>query len=246
MRWYVWAMAGLLAGAGVGCDDNEVPPEILRAREQQQREEQQRQAGLTATRPAPTTRELLASEKRPLRLGTFPLTVMAPRTWTVGSLGGAGQIVTLSGPASSGEITIQFIEQREMVSNGAIEPAFEAAKKEAASKPFPVNKVELRPLGPGKLLEQRMLSGAFVNGKPPAEEVGDIDSGLKDDRGMPLITRGIIRPRLLKWNFTFFMPATEGKSFVRGLNFMSLRLAEFEQDREFLEQMMGTLQYSEQ
>jgi hypothetical protein len=238
-------MAGLLALGGAGCDKDEVPPEILRAREQQQREQQQRQAALSTSRPMPTTRELLSSEKRPLRLGSLPLTIMAPRSWTIGSLGGAGQIITLSGPASSGEITIQLIEQGQLVSNTAIEATFDAAKKDAASKPFPVNKVDLRPLGPGRLLEQRVLSGAFVNGKPPVEVMGDVDTGVKDERGISLTTKGIVNPRMLKWNFTFFLPAGQGKSAVRGLNFMSLRLAEFEQDREFLEQMMGTLQYAE-
>jgi len=55
MRWYVWAMTGVLtAAAGLGCDDkSEVPPEVLRAKEQQDRE--RRQAALPATRPTPTT-----------------------------------------------------------------------------------------------------------------------------------------------------------------------------------------------
>src|SRR5215217_4552230 len=71
MRWYVWAMAGVLAaGAGIGCDDKtEVPPEVLRAKEQQERE--RRQAALPATKPSPTTQQLMAEERRTLKLGSF-------------------------------------------------------------------------------------------------------------------------------------------------------------------------------
>jgi hypothetical protein len=241
-------MAGVLvAGAAAGCDDkSEVPPEVLRAKEQQDRE--RRQAALPATRPTPTTQQLLAEPRRELRLGTFPLVVDAPKSWTVGSLGGSGQIITLSGPATSGEIVIQLVEQGQMVNDVAIDARFEDARREAASKPHPVNRVTLRPFGPGKLLEQRVIAGVFENGKPPAEIWGDVDTGIKDARTQTsLMTRGILNPRLLKWNFTLFTPAGsgKGKSLVRGVNFMSLRLAEYEQDKEFLEQLMGSLRYKE-
>jgi hypothetical protein len=246
MRCYVWVMAGVLAaGAGLGCDDsNELPPEVVRAREQQERE--RRQAALPASRPAPTTQQLMAEERRPLKLGTFPLVVDAPKSWTVGSLGGSGQIITLSGPATSGEIVIQLVEQGRILPDMAIESTLEAAKREAAAKPYPVNRVDLRAFGPGKLLEQRVLSGTFENGKPPAEIWGDIDTGIKDPRTQGNITtRGVVNPRMLKWNFTLFTPASKDRSLVRGLNFMSLKLSEFEQDREFLEQLMGSLRYQE-
>jgi hypothetical protein len=42
-----------------------------------------------------------------------------------------------------------------------------------------------------------------------------------------------------------FLPSSEGKYSVRALTFMGLRLAEYEQDREFLEQLMKSLKYEE-
>jgi hypothetical protein len=232
---------------GAGCDDSDTTPEAVRAQAQrQQREREQRHAALAATHPTPTTQELMKEPRRPLKLGAFPLVVDAPKSWKVGSLLGSGQILVLEGPATSGDVTIQLVEQGQVVVDKAIDLTFEAAKREAASKPLPVNRVELRPLGPGKVLEQRMLSGSLVNGRPPEEVWGETDSGIRDDRtGQNMMTRSLIKPVLLKWNFTVFLPAAEGKWSVRSLNFMSLRLAEYEQDREFLEQLMGSLRYQE-
>jgi len=238
-------MAGVLLASGPGCDDSkDLPPEVVRAREQQERE--RRQAALPASKPVPTTQQLMTEERRPLRLGAFPVVVDAPKSWKVGSLFGSGQIITLGGPATSGDIEIQLVEQNQLLPNIAIEKRLESAKTEAASKPLPVNRVTLRPFGPGKLLEQRMLSGNFENGKPPVEIVGDVDTGIKDPRtGAPLMKQDVINPRILRWNFTLFLPADKDKSSVRELNFMSLRFSEFEKDKEFLEQLMGSMRYQE-
>jgi hypothetical protein len=139
-----------------------------------------------------------------------------------------------------------LVEQGQLLFNIAIEKALATAKAEAASKPLPLNRVTLRPFGPGKLLEQRMFSGNFVNGKLPAEIVGDVDTGIKDPRtGAPLMKQDVLNPRILKWNFTLFLPADKEKSSVRELKFMSLRLSEFERDKEFLEQMMESMRYQE-
>jgi len=247
MRCYVyWAMAGVLLGAALGCDDSkDLPPEVARAQQEQQ-ERARRQAALPASKPTPTTQQLMAEKRRPLRLGTLPVVIDAPESWKVGSLGGSGQIITLSGPATSGDIEIQLVEQDRPLFNIAIEKALESAKAEAASKPLPLNRVTLRPFGPGKLLEQRMFSGNFVNGRPPVEIVGDVDTGIKDPRtGAPLMKQDVLNPRILKWNFTLFLPADKDRSLVRELKFMSLRLSEFERDKEFLEQLMGSMRYQE-
>jgi hypothetical protein len=240
MRWYIWATAAALLVSGAGCDDSgNSTPESVRAAAQRQREQQQRQAaGLPATRPTPTTQQLMKEPRRPLKLGSFPLVVDAPKSWKVGSLFGSGQIVALQGPATSGDVAVQLIEQGQLVPDRTIDVTFENAKREAASKPLPVNRVELRPLGPGKVLEQRVLSGNLVNGRVPEEVWGESDTGTPGERRP-------VNPVLLKWNFTVFLPAAEGKWSVRSLNFMSLRLAEYEQDREFLEQLMGSLRYQE-
>ena len=246
MRCYVyWAMAGMLLSSGPGCDDSkDLPPEVVRAREQQERE--RRQAALPSSKPVPTTQQLMTEERRPLRLGAFPVVIDAPKSWKVGSLGGSGQSITLAGAATSGNIEIQLVEQGQVVPNIAIEKRFESAKAEAASKPLSVNRVTLRPFGPGQMLEQRFLTGSFENGKPPPEIWGEVDSGIKDPRtGQPIMKQGLLRGQFLKWNFTLFLPADKDKSSVRELNFILLRLPEYEQDKEFLEQLMGSMRYQE-
>lgn len=247
MRWYIWTMAAVLLVTSTSCDDSDTTPEAVRAQAQrQQREREQRQAALATTHPTPTTQELMKEPRRPLKLGQFPLVVDAPKSWKVGSLFGSGEILALQGPATSGDVAIQLIEQDPLVVDRAIDLTFENAKREAASKPLPVNRVELRPLGPGKVLEQRMLSGSLVNGRPPEEVWGESDTGVKDPQtGQNLTTRSLIKPVLLKWNFTIFLPAGKDKWSVRSLNFMSLRLAEYEQDHEFLDQLMGSLRYQQ-
>jgi len=245
MRRYIWAISAALLVTGAACDDSDSTPEAVRAQAQRQQREQ-RQAALATTHPTPTTQELMKEPRRPLKLGAFPLVVDAPASWKVGSLFGSGQILALQGPATSGDVAIQLIEQGPLVVDKAIDLTFESAKREAASKPLAVNRVELRPLGPGKVLEQRMLSGGLVNGHPPEEVWGESDTGIRDPQtGQNMTTRSLIKPVLLKWNFTVFLPAGEGKWSVRSLNFMSLRLAEYEQDREFLDQLMGSLRYQE-
>jgi hypothetical protein len=242
MRWYIWAMAAVLLIPGAGCDDSsDSTPESVRAeaqRQQRERDQQQRQASLAATHPTPTTQQLMNEERRPLKLGAFPLVVDAPKSWKVGSLLGSGKIVALQGTATSGDVAVQLIEQERLVPDRTIDVTFENAKREAASKSLPVNRVELRPLGPGKVLEQRMLSGNLVNGRPPEEVWGESDTGVPGEKRP-------VNPVLLKWNFTVFLPAGQDKWSVRTLSFLSLRLAEYQQDREFLEQLMGSLRYQE-
>jgi hypothetical protein len=233
-------MAGLmLAGAGLlggGCDDpNDVPPDVLKAR--QQIAEQ-----MAKVKPAPTTQELLTGPKHRVALGAFPLSLDVPADWKMQSIGD-GALITLTGPASSGEINIQLIHQG-TASASSVEATMAAAKKDMQSKPHPVNRVDLRTLGPAKLLEQRMISGEFVNGKPPTEVWGDVViESMK--AGSQATTRAIINPNLVKWSFTAFVPGPDGKVAVRTLAFMGLRLAEYEKDKEFLEQLMKSLQFEE-
>jgi hypothetical protein len=230
-------MAGVLAMAGLACDDkNEVPPEVLTST-----------PPATTTQAGPTTRELLDAPRKPFKLGSFPLTLEVPQNWNLHSLGN-GEVITVGGPATSGDIDIQLVQQGQTVSANGPEATLAEAKKEMAAKPHPINRAELRPLGPGKVLEVRMISNAFVNGKLPAEVWGDAE--LPDSTstlpGVPKkVTRAILNPHMVKWTFTVFLPTEDKKLSVRALTFMGLGLREFDRDREFLEQMMKTLKYEE-
>lgn len=239
MRWCVWAITGVtLAGIGLACDDkNDIPPEVINAR-------QANRNRLPATVPAPTTQQLLTGKKKTVPLGTFPLTLDVPANWSLQSLG-EGSSITLSGPANSGEITIQLVQPGVLKGAKMPETMLAAAMKDDAAKPHPINRVEMHELGPLKVLEQRIITNAFVNGKPPAEVWGDVES-TDNATATPTRTHTILNPQLVKWTFTIFEPVDKDSYMVRALTFLSLRVAEYEQDKQFLEQMMKTLKYQEQ
>jgi hypothetical protein len=50
---------------------------------------------------------------------------------------------------------------------------------------------------------------------------------------------------MVKWTLTAFIPTSDKKLVPRTLQFMGLKLSEYEQDKEFLEQLLKTLRYEE-
>ena len=238
MRWCAWLMTCLwLAGVGLACDNGDaVPPEVLKAR-------QDAQQRLAASKPVPTTQELLNGKKKTLVLGAFPFTLEVPATWSLQSTGDPA-VITVSGPASSGEVSIQLVQPGRMVGTRVPDTAMTSAQKEMSAKPHPLNRLEMRTMGPAKVIEHRMISNAFVNGKLPAEVWGDIES-IDNSLGAKTVTHAILNPQILKWSFTIFEPGEKDTYMVRGLTFLSLRVSEYEQDKEFLEGMMKTLKYQE-
>lgn len=238
MRWFAWAISGVIAaGLGLACDDkNDIPPEVINAR-------QNARANLPASLPVPTTQELLTEKKKTVVLGVFPLTLDVPLNWSLHSVGEPATI-TLSGPANSGEISIQLVQPGHMQGERIPDTMFASAKKEQASKPHPINRLEMRDLGPLKVLEEREIANVFVNGKPVPEVWGDVESS-DNSTATPTVTHTILNPQFVKWSFTIFEKGENGYQ-VRGLSFQTLRVLEYEQDKQFLEQMMKTLKYQEQ
>jgi hypothetical protein len=234
------------SGLGGGCDekDDGVAPEVVAARERAERQLRE----LAKTPPRPTTQELLTGPKKPLRLGDFPLALQVPQSWNLRS-SGEGGVITVGGLATSSDIEIQLASPGRSVGiEGTPRSAFldrvmQQNKAEADAKPHPFNKVELRDLGEGvKVVEQRMISTAFVNGKLPPERIEDVPIG--DARsGQVLTTRQVVNPHMMKWYFTVFIPEGADKYSTRTLNFPMLTVSEFAQDREFLEKTMATLKY---
>jgi len=236
-----WAVAGfvfVIGGVIVGCDDKQdVPPAVLQAQ----------QNPVPATRPMPTTQELLTGVKKRLRLPEFPVSLDVPPSWGLQSLAN-GEIFTVNGQGSSGDFDIQLVQQSQLVPKTQPETMLAAAKKELAAKPHPINRAELHELGPVKVVEVRSISNAFVNGKLPAEVEGDIlvDPGNRNVApGVQTTTRGIVNPHMVKWTFTLFVPAREDKLSVRALTFMRLGLHDYEKDKDFLEQLMKSMKYEE-
>lgn len=233
MKRYIWAMTCILAAmAGLACDDkNDVPPEMLRPRP------------TATTPPGPTTREMVDGPKKSLRLGIFPLTLDVPKSWNLQSKPGS-DLMTVEGPAVGGDIVIQLVPQTHVLGATGPERMLAEAKTDMAAKPYRINRAELRDLGPARLLEVRMISNPFVNGQPPPEVWGEVQLG--DGKTSPIATtRAIVNPLLVKWSFTVFVPGGEKKYSVQAMGFMGLGLHEFEQNEEFLEQMMKTLKYEE-
>jgi hypothetical protein len=235
----LWSLILLALLAGLACDDKNESPEALKARQQAQ------QPPLPATKPLPTTQELLTGPKKTLRLGEFPLSLEAPQSWGLRSFGdGAASVIAVSGLAGSGEINIQLVQQNQTISSAVgVETILAEAKKQLAAKPHPLNRAEMRPLGPAKLLEVRGMSNQFVNGKLPEEVWGNVE--IPDSRGNAVSTRAIINPHVLTWTFTLYIPTQNGRYMTRSLAFMGLTPAEYEKDKEFLEGMMKTLKWEE-
>lgn len=231
-----WLTVTLLALGPIACDDpNSVPPDVLSKAMKQQ---------VPETRPAPTTQELVSGPHKTLKLGNFPLTLEVPRAWELKSDGG---LISVAGAASSGDISIQLVQQAggpgKTISLSSLDQLLPKFKAEADAKPHPVNRVQLRELpGGAKVLEQRMISNEFVAGKLPPEQWGNTDI-VNERTGEKLTTRAIVNPHLLKWNLTVFLPVTKDQFEARGLTFMGLKLSEYEQDKQFLEKLVESLQY---
>jgi hypothetical protein len=243
MRHNAWTMmaAGMLAGVlglGLACDDkNELPPEVIRAQQQQQQQQSAKKAG-------PTTQQLLTGPKKHLRLAGMPFSLDVPTSWDLKSLAD-GALITVTGQATSGEINIQLVAQSGRALPAArINDILVNTRKEVDAKPHPINRVELRDVGPVKVLEQRMISNALVGGKLPPEVWGE-DEIRSEKTGESIKVKSILNPHLVKWTFTAYLPTGKDEVTPRSLTFMGLKLSEYEQDKEFLEQLMKTLTYEE-
>lgn len=235
MRCFGWTIVAVLAGTGLACDDdkNDLPPSVLNAQRTPQRE---------TTKPAPTTQDLLTGAKKTLRLGDYPLTLEAPANWALQSTEGGS--VTVGGPASSGEITILLNSQRQTIPASRLNDIVAQTKKETDAKPHPINRVELRSLGAAKVLEQRMISNAFEGGRL-APEVMEDEVVVSADKKEKKTVRAIKNPHIVKWIFTVFVPNGNGDYTTRTLTFNLLKLSEYDQDKQFLEQLMQSLRYEE-
>src|SRR4051812_14044287 len=106
MRWRAWALAVVISGAGLACDDKpDIPPQAVEAHPAQANP-------LPASKPAPTTQELLTGAKTTFRLGDMPLMLDVPKDWGLKSSGeGASITIRLEGSISSGTVAIQLSGQ---------------------------------------------------------------------------------------------------------------------------------------
>jgi hypothetical protein len=227
---------GALYIAG-GCDDsdNSVSPDVLSAQERARKQIEE----YAKIPPRPTTQELLNGPTKTLRLAEFPLSLDVPQSWEL-KTSDTGVLMVV-GPASSADVEIHLSNPGLRV--GQLDVQLARMKSEADAKPHPLNKVEMRDLGNGvKVLEQRMISTAFVDGKLPPEREEDIVIG-DPSKGPTVTTRAVVNPHMMQWTLTIYIPEKEEKYATRALNFMMLQVSEFKRDREFLERTVGSLKY---
>ncbi|HSI33120.1 MAG: hypothetical protein ACAI43_02615 [Phycisphaerae bacterium] len=241
--------AGMVIGGLAGCDDSaDAPPSAAQAAERR-RKEIEDLAGKAG--PAPTTQELMAGARKRLRLGDFPVSLEVPESWHLKSLGdGMASLISVGGRATSGEIDIQLVTNSSTVPADRLAALAAGAKREIDAKPHPVNRAVMRDLGPIKVLEQRMLSNEFVGGAPAPEveavvPIVDETLAAKLPPGTKIpTTRAVVNPHLVTWRITLLIPDAGGKQYKsRALTFQPLKLSEFNQDREFLEKVVASLQY---
>ncbi len=225
-----------LAGTFAGCDDRD-----QKSRAKVEEAETKSKTDNPANR-LPTTRELMSEPRRKLPLADFPLSIEAPRDWRLESIGDAS-LLQVVGQASSGLIMIQLTKNPTELDAAKIDAALKMAQKELAEKPHPVNRAELRSLGPCKVLEQRMISNPLIGGKLEPERwteetIEDRSTGRK--LSVPIIAN----PHLLKWSITVYVPSADPSKYTpRTLIFLAVKLSQYEQDREFLESLVQSLKY---
>jgi hypothetical protein len=218
MRSVILAAAATAATAlgGGGCEDKpEIPQAILD------------EANKPKENPAakrPTTQELTSGRRTRSPLTPLPLTMEVPPSWTQGEFKGIknpGNL--LQGYTPAGEVQIDFAS-RPSIKQEDFDRVLEGAKKEMAKNPS--MKVQLRPLGDIKILERQSVGPA----KPLT---------LLDEAGQPHTSV----ESNFKWTISVLVPH-EGAFQVYELNFIGLTKSQYDKDKEFLEGILGTLQYA--
>jgi hypothetical protein len=216
-RLAVISVVLLLAVSGLACDDpssNDIPQSV--------REEQARREAAEKSLPKiPTTQDLVNGPRTVMALGPLPMTMRVPASWKVEVQGGAS---LLRGFTPNGEITIQ-LTSRPSLKKASFDALVKSDKKEQTEKPESILKVEVRPLGDVQLYERQAV------GAPAPYTV--YDKNMKERT---------TTEQLFKWTISVLAPT--GDAYQRyELNFVGLTKSQYDQDREFLQNVVNTLTY---
>jgi hypothetical protein len=205
----------------VGCDD---PAEDM---QQTMVDQQKKQADAAKQLPKiPTTQDLLSGARTTTALGPLPMTMSVPSSWRVAVVSGA---TNLQGWTPSGnEVAIQ-LSSRPTVKKEALDYAIRSAKKEQTDNPASVLKVEVRPFGSGgmQIMERQGV------GEPR-------DYPIMDKTGKTQITT----EQPFKWTISVFAPHGGDAYQVYELNFIGLTKSQYDKDKDFLQDILGTLTYA--
>jgi len=167
----------------------------------------------------PTTQSLLEGKRKSLTLASLPLVMDVPESWTIESP--TGDTSWLQGPAPHGDVHIQMMSQGTPFTSSTLALMDEQMKKDAAASQGKTNVKPLRNIGSGaKAREQLELSeGTIVSAD-----------------GTPS------KARLMDWTITVYVP--QDKNYTMNLlHFAMLPADQYQQDKDFLEKIVGSLKY---
>jgi hypothetical protein len=172
----------------------------------------------------PTTQELLTAHRSRTALMPLPLTMELPPGWGPDRRAHMPNILTGYTP-SGNEIQIQLIT-RSSIKRDALNRLVAGAKKEMASNPSHIIRVDLRPLAEGFVFERQRLGD-------PAELV------TYDKNNVPhsSIETG------LSWSVEVMVPHDDAYQ-VHELSFLALTKNQYDQDKDFLNGILSSLAYT--
>jgi hypothetical protein len=182
----------------------------------------------------PTTQEIVSAVRDPEQLGVWPLTLDLPhRLWNikVPSATFSGPSLSIEGSAPHGDIQIQISSfPNAFPSLSVLDQTVDDARKKQAAHPQDVLLVDFRALDPAKVFEEREIHHVATapSTQSAAADTNDLD--------------------MVNWTLTVVLPHRNsiGKQNPYDtylLSFIGLSRRQYEQDREFLEQILGSLKY---
>ena len=174
---------------------------------------------LPATRP--TTQELQTAARKVIKLGSFPLTMEVPPTWKIEAIGSG---VWLEGETPHGDARIQLAAQGASLKLEAVIAMDKGARAKAASQPTSLEVSPLKPLNNAGTV-QKMEKREILRHLPITLENGSVDYVDRVD-----------------WSILVFVPQDRGFN-IDLLSFSGLSLEQYQQDREFLEHIIRSMQY---
>jgi hypothetical protein len=210
----------LLSLACIGCEDK--PPPLP-----------------PATNPAPpavsarpTTQEILQAPRKPAQLANYPLQVEVPEFWEAKTIK-AGAFVR--GPTPGGSVAILVTRWTDETGDPELPRRFSTEEIDRAFK----RDLDARQKAPQRVL----LATRRQLGDPPdyaiVIETQEIEPGIPATATTHEVRRAI--PDMVKWTLRVYTP--DSGKYISDTIRLDLPVAQFEQDRAFLERVFATLCY---
>lgn len=217
---WCYGVLGLIVGcvACLGCDDSaDVPPELLK--NDQQVEEPP---------PRPTTQELREGSRNPLVLDTLPLRMQVPESWKITRH--SGSVVWLEGPTPNSDARIA-LKHRETIPHAQYESFLRGTRRDQEQEKNTI--IDIRTTGTMTIVDRRSFLNPSSSPEVDAQGIPKLD-----DKGQIVMQTTIP----MRWWLHCFVPF-EDRVDQFELSFVAITKGEYDQDREFLEKILATLEY---